>query len=317
MVAYKTILGEDDFLRLRAFDKMLTATKVDVKDDFQYAQFSFQDGKVEDLEVILKTPSLLGGERVVALRRLDVATVAQLKLLESILSGLKDPELIVLVEGSKVDKRTTFFQFLKKQGELTEVPRLYANHIPGHVQVMAKELSLHLDEKAVATLVDLWGIDLAQIYSELQKISLFLHPEKNVTQDVVISVCGAGVFKNVFDLTQAIGRRDLFRSQSILQQALDHGESVVKLVALCRHHFRKLVILSEEMQKSKSKDELAKLLGVPLFFLDDYLKQVRQFSFHKLNQVYHHVNDLSFDLRQSRISSQSLFENFIQTVCCQ
>jgi len=65
-------------------------------------------------------------------------------------------------------------------------------------------------------LVDLVGTDGAALYSELQKIDVFLPPNKNVDRAAIEAVSGATRLMTHFELAQALGKKDFPKALEII-----------------------------------------------------------------------------------------------------
>jgi len=76
----------------------------------------------------------------------------------------------------------------------------------------------------------LTGGDTRQIENELEKIDLFLSPRREVTADAVrdlVPLSRAGV---IFDLGNAMARRDLERALQLVRRLLDQGETAIGIL---------------------------------------------------------------------------------------
>lgn len=309
------IFGEEIFLKDRLLKNLTKTSGVDPKDDFSFTKIDLKEVNEATLESVLLTPSLLGGARLVFCYDAHQAKAQLLKGFEKLLDKLNDPDLTLIIEGVKFDKRTSLYKKLNSVGQIHELKPLYENQVGEYLNEIAKEFRVKLDPKASSLLVDLFGSDLSQLASELEKLSLFVFPKQVIELGDVVQLCGTGVLKNVFDLTKFLGERNLKEAQRVFAKSVQQGESAIRLVGLCRNHFRKLLLVKDNQKSSLSKEQLAKLIGVPPFFVKDYQEQVKSFSEKQLSKVYRKISDLNFSLRDSRIAAPLLFESFIQETC--
>ena len=195
----------------------------------------------------LQTLPLFGGGKVVWLRNANfladtVTGRAQstLDALESLLSFLEQGlpgDVHFILSALLPDKRRSFFQRFDKmaQSQSFDVPDTSQRGWEAQVEAIiidrARALKVVFDPEALELFVMLAGERTQQIMSELEKLDLYLGPERRrvSVQDVrtLVPLSRAGV---IFELGNALGRRDPRRALSLLEALLNQGEAAVGLL---------------------------------------------------------------------------------------
>jgi DNA polymerase III delta subunit len=86
-------------------------------------------------------------------------------------------------------------------------------------------------------LVDLAGADTAVLYSELQKIDLFLEPKAPISRDVIDNVAGATRQAANFELAQALGEKNMARALEIIESMYTSNVYLPPYIGAIFRHF--------------------------------------------------------------------------------
>ncbi|PYL06837.1 MAG: DNA polymerase III subunit delta [Verrucomicrobia bacterium] len=145
-------------------------------------------------------------------------------------------EVTFLISAIDVDKRRGFYKTLVKRAELQVFDRLdsaragWEEEATEIVRRRAKKRKLQFDDDALDLFVLLTGGDTRQIENELEKIDTFLGKDCLARVDVVrelVPLSRAGV---IFELSNALARRDLDLALTLVRRLLEQGENAVGIL---------------------------------------------------------------------------------------
>lgn len=190
-----------------------------------------------------------------AARRLVVVRDAgdlRAKEAERLLPYLEAPveTTCLVLTGKKVDGRVKFFQALKKVAVTVDCEPLDARALPAWIREQAAALGLSLDEPGQVLLQEASGGDLGVLRREMEKLSAYVTPKKTVTVADVEAVQGADTGGTVWNLLEALRRKDREGSLRFLGKVLDAGEPPLKVLGFltaCWRQEWKSRRFSEEM----------------------------------------------------------------------
>lgn len=195
----------------------------------------------------LQTLPMFGGDKVVWLRNANFLadtitgraqrTEEGVARLQQVLeSGLPDG-VRFLLSASAVDKRRSFWKWLEKHAQVVLCDRIdtsrdgWQDQIAAIVIRRANELGLEFDSDALALFVMLAGEQSQQIANELEKLDLFLGPDRRrVTEDDVHALVPLSRAALVFEIGKAIQQGNASRAIQLIDQQLDAGESAVGIM---------------------------------------------------------------------------------------
>ncbi len=185
-----------------------------------------------------------------------------LEAVESFAEELKKglpPDIVLLISALDIDKRRSFYKTLGKLGEVQVFDRIetgrgnWEEQVEALVMTDARTLGLKFDRDALELFVQLVGADTAQISNELEKLDLFFGKEpKMVTSELVRSLVARTKEGVVFDLGNAIARRDLRSALKLVDMLLRQGESAVGILLVAViPTVRNLLVVKDLMVRHK------------------------------------------------------------------
>lgn len=195
----------------------------------------------------LQTLPFLGGDKVVWLKGATFLADDITGRSERTLSGVENLRACLeaglgngvsfLLSATGIDKRRAFWKFLEKQATVAVFDKIdtsregWEEEVSMLVEKRSRELGLTFGPEAMQLFVMLAGEATRQIGNELEKLDLYLGPDRReVTVDDVrrmVPMSRAGV---VFEIGSALQRGDAARALELIDQQLERGESAVGLM---------------------------------------------------------------------------------------
>jgi DNA polymerase-3 subunit delta len=218
----------------------------------------------------LQTMPMFGGGKVVWLRNVNFlsdtvtgraqSTLEALEELLGLLEGGMPADVHFILSALAPDRRRGFFQKLDKlaQSEAFDLPdtsqRGWEGQVEATISDRASALGLSFEPEAMELFMALAGERTQQIMGELEKLDLYLGPDRRrvSVQDVRIMVplSRAGV---IFELGNALGRRDARRALSLLDSLLAQGENAIGLLlAAIIPKMRNLVLARDLVERQRA-----------------------------------------------------------------
>ncbi|REJ81303.1 MAG: DNA polymerase III subunit delta [Bacteroidetes bacterium] len=199
-------------------------------------------------------------------------------LLEYIKQPTQSTILVFCYKYKSLDKRKSFYKELNKHGVYFESARLYDNKIPGWIQTFISASGYKIGPKATQLIADCLGNDLSKISNEIEKLKIHLKPGDEITSNLIQEHIGLSKEFNVFELNDALGKRNAYRANLIVQYFNKNPKSsplVLTLPQLCNYFIK---TLTYHTLSDRSKDSVAKALGIHPFFVNDYETSARSYS---------------------------------------
>ena len=139
------------------------------------------------------------------------------KLEGYIANPLTSTIFVVSYKEKKVDGRSKLAKLLKDKGEMLSTKKMYDNQLPEWVNNLAAGKGYSLSQKALMLLVEHIGNDLSRINNEIDKLAVNLGERKKITEDDIEKYIGVSKEYNVFELQDALAKKDLVRAMRIIR----------------------------------------------------------------------------------------------------
>lgn len=143
-------------------------------------------------------------------------------------------------------------------GVVERVERLAPGDVPRWIAARAQLHGVRLDAAAVSALAGATGADTEQIEQEVKKLGAYARGATVTAADVQALVSGA-IEADVFELTQAVVRKDPRTAVATLERLLADGNAVQQILALLLWQFRVLLFASA-MRSNADAERMAKAI---------------------------------------------------------
>jgi DNA polymerase III subunit delta len=179
--------------------------------------------KITMTEVLdeLRTLPFLTDKRVVCIRDADDFISDNRGLLENYFDNPSSTGILVLTAGS-FPSATKLARKLAEVGKLISVTTPKAGELPDRVIRYAREAHDKTMNKATAEFfIELVGDSLSLLYSEIDKLALFVHPEKTIAANHIESLIGHNRLFNVFSVIDASLDNNIAQAVDRLRRMFD------------------------------------------------------------------------------------------------
>lgn len=211
--------------------------------------------------------------------------------------------LVINYKYKKLDKRRALAKYIDKKGVLFESKKLYDNNIPEWITKYLAAKKYNITPKATQMIADFLGNDLHRVRNELEKLMVAFPPSKRIDDADVEYNIGISKDFNVFELQKAIGSKDLPKANRIINYFGDNPKEnpIFMVISVLYGYYTKLLKL--HFSKDKNKSTVATMLGVNLFFVNDYFEAVRNYSWTDCMNCIEVLRE--FDLKSKGYNSTS------------
>jgi len=188
--------------------------------------------------------------------------------------------------------------------------------IPGWIHTIARELGKDIAPQAVGYIQEAVGRDLQGLSHELSKASLYIGEKARIELEDVEGLVSEVRPATIFELTKAIGERDLKRTFRALERIWESGEPPLKILGMIARQFRHLLITKEVQTNGGGAEEIKKQVGVPNpYYLRELAAQAKGFSLEALRRAMRTLWETDLRLKRSSLSKRLLLEGLVITLC--
>lgn len=169
--------------------------------------------------------------------------------------------LVMVHRGVKLDSKP-LFDALKESGVAFESKKPTERNISSHVEALAKQFGVNIEQRGISMLTEHLGLDLAKMANEIEKLSLILGQGSTVTPEAIEMHVGISKEYNNFELVNAIAMRDLKKALTIIDYFRSNPKPNPPIVtgSTIFNHFANVVIA--QFTPDKSEANLKNVLGL-------------------------------------------------------
>ena len=197
---------------------------------------------------------------------------------------LKSTVLVINYKGKKLDSRRKLAKLIDKEQVLFESKPLYDNQVGRWITDYLKGRGVSIEPNAAEIMAAHLGNKLSTIVMELDKLKLAVGENGTITTADVERNVGISKDFNVFELQNALGARDVYRSALIAKHmGAMPKHSIIPDIAALYGFFTKIMIL-HSMSGSSPAEQTAALKVNP-YFMKDYQTAARSYSLRQCAQI--------------------------------
>lgn len=296
------LMGEEPFFIDTISDELENSILDEAERSFNQVVVYGSDVTAKDIMMQARAFPMMGDRLVVIVK--EAQNVKDIESLSDYIDKIPPTTILIINYKYKtLDKRRTLAKYINKKGVLFESKKLYDNNIPDWIVKYLSSRKYNITPKATQMLADFIGNDLHKVRNELEKLMLAVPPTKRIDDADVEYNVGISKDFNIFELQKAIGAKNFVKANQIINYFGDNPAEnpIFMTISVLYGYYTKLLRL--HFSKDRDKNTLATMLGVNLYFVNDYLVAVRNYSWLDCMNSIAVLRD--FDLRSKGYNSTS------------
>lgn len=212
--------------------------------------------------------------------------------------------LVICYKYKSIDKRKILYKSIMKHGVVFESKKLYEDKLPNWIRDTLYAKGYKITPKASQMLVEFLGTDLSKVNNELEKLKIVLPKGTEITPLHIEENIGISKDYNNFELRKAIGSRNDLKAFKIVKYFGDNPKDnpMVLTVSLLFSFFSQLLQLHG--LKDKSPRNIASVLRVNPYFVNEYINAARNFPMRKVSGIIAIIRE--FDLKGKGVDSNAV-----------
>ncbi len=304
--------GEEEFY----IDQLVSAAEQKILSEaeasFNLSVFYGKDSNWADVINACMRYPMFGDKQVVILK--EAQQMKELDKLEAYIEKpLTSTIFIVAHKEKKVDGRSKLAKLLKDRAVVLSTKKMYDNELPSWTQNYIESKGYQPTQKAVQLLVEHIGNDLSRISNEIEKVILNLGSRTNITEDDIENFVGISKEYNVFELQNAVGKKNLSKALQIVQYFEGNPKAApIQLVLPSLYsYFSKVFMLFGAQGDDKT---VASQTGINAWFMKDYKATASIYGYEGVQAallLMHHYNLRSVGVNDAGTEDASLLKEMI------
>lgn len=220
-----------------------------------------------------------------------------------------DNIVILSVVSEKLDERKKIVKILKNKAKVIQKEVIDQKDLPKFVTNEFKKEGYNIDYKTANYFVNYVGKNVDIILSEIKKMIMYKDSDKNIELRDIMDISSKAFNDNVFDLSDAIMKKDFKKIFECLNDLMLLKEEPIKIIALLGNQFA-LVYQSKLLANSgNSSKDIANLLGVHPYRVKLALET--DYMVYELEDIIKKLHNLDYEIKSGKIDKNTGLENFL------
>jgi len=306
-------IGNDSYLKEKAIED-LTSSLLD-HSSRQLDYKIFYGGETEAREILdyVTTFPFLAARRLAFVKDLEklppefkAPLVAYVKKpLKSTCLILESKDSSILDEYGELSKYVNINRFdgLKDSEALSWVKKFLASR------------DKKIENDAALLLREMRGQDLLSLTQELEKLIAFIGERDCIKVSDVEEVVGRSLIASAFDLTDAIGKKDIEDALRIVSDLISAGKKHYEIIGLLSWHVKRLLRAKMLQAKGQTDSHIVNLLKLSRRYSDQFFKQLRLIQIPQMRSKMAVLFEADLDIKRTKFDPTLVLEFAIIKLC--
>lgn len=226
-----------------------------------------------------------------------------------------DTTVLILVERGGVAKNGSVYKAAARYGKVEEYIPPKGSTLERWITNRCAEVGVKVEYGAKATLAVALP-DLQTLANEIDKLALYVGEGGSIDERVLREMSFASRQEDVFELTNAVARRDTKGALLQLQRLLDGGTAPEGILPVLAWQIRTLIQVRDMIDSRVPENYMAEKAAMSDYVVRKSVGQARQFSIGKLMQIHQKLLDLDHAVKTGRAEADLAIDALVVEMCC-
>jgi len=307
------VLGPETYLAHQAVETLRRSTISADLAAFNESEFDASSSTAAEILSAARTVPMMSPRRLVLVKDLHALPETEREPLLEYLSAPFE-RCVLILTALDLDRRTTFFRKLKEKARILEYPKLKSAALERWVADYMRSRGYTAAPGALKLLLEAAGTDLQTLVNEIEKLALFAGTSGVITGEAVDELAGASRQRGIFELIDALGRRDSRAALQILASLLDAGEAPLMIVTMMARHYRQILIVKEMLENRRKPSEISEAAQVPGFIFEAFVRQARSIDREFARAMCLKLAETDRRFKSTNVDTRMVLESLICTL---
>jgi DNA polymerase-3 subunit delta len=226
------------------------------------------------------------------------------KGLAAYILNIPDSAVLIVLVDEVLDTNNLLLKAAGEHGNVIQSNLPRGAVLENWIIKRAKSLGVSIERNAATLLANFIGSQLRLLANELDKLATYAGEGGTITDEDVHKLSAQVQEARIFDLTDALARRDQKQALTILHDLLVDGEPPLKLISTITSQVRSLLLVKELSQKGLRSAQIATTLGIAPFVAEKAARQAGKFTPMQLEGAYRQLLATDAALKRSRMTPE-------------
>lgn len=307
--------GDDEFSRSEALTELRQRMGDPAMAELNTTRFDGREVSLAELQHACNTIPFFSDRRLVIVDGLlthlqKIASTEQgkkvLQELVEYLPSMPQTTRLILVEPESIASRHPLRRLIARDEALGyarefRLPR--SRELARWIAQRVRERRGSITAGATAQLAAFVGDDLRLLAQEIEKLLSYVDRARPITEEDVQLLVSDAREANIFDMVDALARRDSEAASRLLHHRLEGGDHPLALQGMVARQVRILIQVKELNQEGLNRKAIARRLGLHPFVVRKALEQERNFSMKQLESIHRRLLETDVAIKTGQMDA--------------
>ncbi len=185
----------------------------------------------------------------------------------------------------------------------------------GWIMRQAEGYEVTIEPRAAAALAAVVGDDLRVADNELFKLAAFVGAGGTITENEVETLTPYVAEGNIFEMVDALGRRDGKNAMRMLHQLIDvDQQEPMQIFSMVIRQFRLLIQARDILDHGGNAHSVTQALNIHSFVAEKVTRQARGFAIEQLERIYRNLLETDVGIKTGKVTPDVALDLFVAGV---
>lgn len=302
------LYGSENYLK-QQYKKKLKQALIPPDDTINFSRFEGQHADVQAMIDLAETLPFFADYRLILVEDSGFFKNG-CEALANYLPHLPSTTVLVFTE-SEIDKRGKLYKAVNKTGRAVEFAQQNEQLLTRWILGRLKRENKKITQAVLQLFLSKTGTDMGNIDKELEKLLCYTLEKEVIEAADVEAICTEQVTNQIFEMINAIGKREQKRALSLYYDLLALKEAPMRILYLINRQFRILLDLKSMKKAGLDAKTMAAKAGIPPFAVKRSLEQAARFQNAELLRALDDGASLETDSKTGKMIDQIAVELLI------
>ncbi|MCF7859018.1 MAG: DNA polymerase III subunit delta [Candidatus Cloacimonetes bacterium] len=311
------IFGPETYLKDQVLKKISSKFKDLQASDFDSVTFHADTNSAIDVVEQLEMLPFLAKYRFIVLKNFDSMSVSDKNLIAEYSKNPVSSSILVLT-AEKIDERIKANKtIIEKALKIICRSPYNSSDILRWLRDEVREKKITMDTGSMEFFSQSIEFDYQIAANELEKLIIYTKGKSRITLDDVKDTVGRSRTNKVYDLQNELGKRNLQKSLTILENMIANNESAVFIIIMLSNFFQLLWRINALQKNNITNSEIERryIPEILYRFRKNNIGYAQNYSFASLRKIFALLLQADIDAKSLNLKDAIILETLIYRIC--
>lgn len=291
----------DDNIVSKEINNIISNSKVDSNSIFTYDLTEDSFNRALDS---LDTISMFRTQKIVVCKNIN-----KLDEEEKMLKYLENPtdDILILTANTKLNEKKQVFKKIMETAKIIDP----AINVIDYIKNGFKDY--RIDFRTIITLQEYTGGDITRLDNEIEKLKLFKMDEKYITNEDVDLIVTKNITSNIFDLIDALDKKNKTKVFQIYDDLIKIGEDEIKIISLLATNYR-LIYQVKILGYNYNPKEIKEIIKQKPYTINKAIERSYFYTENRLLDILKKLSDLDINIKSGKKEKEIELPIFLSSI---